>query len=77
MKLVRARFDGAQNMTPKTDGSYKDSPDFRRHWGEVLRTFCAAQKDITAYVALAEDSGLTARDCLCDRSVARHSAQAR
>jgi hypothetical protein len=37
VKLVRARFDGAQNMRPKTDGSNKDSPEYiRRHWGEVL-----------------------------------------
>ncbi len=64
VKLVRARFDSAHDKTPKAANSYKDSPDcIRRRWGEVLRTLYAAQKDITAYVALAQDTGLTAQDC--------------
>ncbi len=63
-KLVRARFDGAHDKTPKDANSYKDSPDYiRRRWGEVLRTLYAAAKDISAYVALAENIGLTAQDC--------------
>jgi hypothetical protein len=61
---VRARFDDAAKAPPKTDGTFKDRPDYvRRRWGEVLRTLYAARKDVAAYVALAEETGLTARDC--------------
>ena len=61
---IRARFDDAAKATPKTDGTLKDRPEhIRRHWGEVLRTLYAAQKNVAAYVALAEETGLTAQDC--------------
>lgn len=64
VKLVRARFDSALERPPKAAGSYTASPDYlRRHWGEVLRALYAAQQDLTAYVALAQDTGLTAQDC--------------
>ena len=63
-KRVRARFDAAANKTAKTDDKLRDHPDYlRRRWGEVLRTLYAAQKDVAAYVALAEETGLTAKDC--------------
>jgi uncharacterized Zn finger protein len=35
-----------------------------RHWGGVLRAIYVAQQNIAAYVALAEESGLTPEDCL-------------
>jgi len=61
---IRARFDDAAKGAPKTDGTLKDRPEYvRRHWGEVLRTLYAAQKNVAAYVALAEETGLTAQDC--------------
>ena len=64
VKLVRTRFDGVQHMTTKTDGPYHDSPDYiRRHCGDVLRTLYAAQKDVTGYIALARETGLSAPDC--------------
>jgi hypothetical protein len=61
---IRARFDDAAKVQPRTDGRFKDRPDYlRRRWGEVLRTLYATQKNVAAYVALAEETGLTARDC--------------
>jgi hypothetical protein len=61
---IRARFDDAAKAQPKTDDAFKDRPDYlRRRWGEALRTLYATQKSVTAYIALAEETGLTARDC--------------
>ncbi len=63
-KQIRARFDAAAETAPKADGSFKDRPDYvRRHCGEILRSLYAAQKDVAAYVALAEETGLVAQDC--------------
>jgi len=64
VQQIRARFDSAAKATPKTDGSLRDGPEsIRRRWGEVLRTLYVAQKDVEAYVALAEETGLAAQDC--------------
>ncbi|MDO8540701.1 MAG: hypothetical protein Q7S40_09725 [Opitutaceae bacterium] len=62
--LVRARFAAAAKADPKVDGTSKDGADYtRRRWGEVLRTLHAAQNDVAAYIALAEETGLSAQDC--------------
>jgi hypothetical protein len=64
VQQIRARFDGASKAAPKADGSFRDEPHYiRRRWGEVLRTLYVAQKDVNAYIALAEETGLAARDC--------------
>jgi len=64
VKQIRGRFDGAAKQPPTTDGTFKNRPEhIRRHWGEALRTLYVAQKDVAAYVALAEETGLTAQDC--------------
>jgi len=64
LTLVRARFDAAAQKTAKEEEKLRERPDYlRRRWGEVLRTLYAAQKDVVAYVALAEETGLTAKDC--------------
>jgi hypothetical protein len=61
---VRARFAAAAKAGPKADGTFRDNPDYiRRRWGEVLRTLHAAQNDVAAYIALAEETNLTAQDC--------------
>ncbi|MGB5450674.1 MAG: DUF6880 family protein [Sedimenticolaceae bacterium] len=61
---IRARFDAAAKAVPTTNGAFKGHPEyFRRHWGDALRTLYAAQKDVAAYIALAEETGLTAQDC--------------
>jgi hypothetical protein len=62
--LVRERFDAAAKKTAKENDKLRERPDYRRRrWGEVLRTLYAAQRDTAAYVALAEETGLTAKDC--------------
>lgn len=64
VKQIRARFDAAGKSAPVSDCSFKDRPDYiRRHFGEILRSLYAAQKDVAAYVALAEETGLAAQDC--------------
>jgi len=64
VKQVQARFDGAAQAKPTADGSFNSRPQYiRRRWGETLRTLSLAQKNVQAYVALAEDTGLTAQDC--------------
>ena len=64
VQLVRARFDAAAQKTAEEGHKLWDRPDhLRRRWAEVLRTLHAAQKDVAAYVALAEETGITAKDC--------------
>src|SRR5258708_3895130 len=55
-KRIRARFDAT---APQDQSNY----DYR-HWSGVLRTIYLAQRNIAAYVALTEDTGLTPDDCL-------------
>lgn len=64
VKQIRARFDAASKATSNMDGKHKERPEYlRRRWGEVLRTLYAARKAVAAYIALAEETGLTADDC--------------
>jgi tetratricopeptide (TPR) repeat protein len=56
-KQVRARFEA----TAKPPGNQPEH--LRRRWSEVLRTLYLAQRDVAAYVALAGETVLTARDC--------------
>ena len=61
-RQVRARFDA---VTPEIDttGTPQDRAGFpRRHWATVLRTIYFEQKNLAAYVALAEETGLAAED---------------
>jgi hypothetical protein len=61
---VRARFDAAANAAPVAEDAFKDGSDhIRRRCGEILRALYAAQKDIAAYITLAEEIGPTAQDC--------------
>jgi hypothetical protein len=52
---VRVRFEA---------GSTEPASYPFRHWAAVLRAIYLAQRDIPAYVALTERSGLTPEDCL-------------
>jgi hypothetical protein len=62
--LIRARFDGAMKMKPGADGGSNENPEYlRRRWGETLRTLYIAQKNVEAYIDLAEENGPTAQDC--------------
>lgn len=63
-KHIRARFDAAAKKTSKKGGKPRERPDhIRRRWGEALQTIHAARKNVAAYIALAEETGLTAKDC--------------
>lgn len=62
VEQVRKRLDAAQGMLG--EGSERRSEDNdRRRWTAVLRALHFAQKDVGAYVAVAEETGLTAQDC--------------
>ena len=64
IKHVRERFDAAvQETSKKNDKNWGRHDYLRRRWSEVLRTLYAAQKDVAVYVAYAEETGLTAKDC--------------
>ena len=61
-RRVRARFDAAAEATTSPDGSTEGNPEYaRRRWGDTLRTIYVAQRNVDAYVALAEETGLTAQ----------------
>lgn len=60
---VRAQFEQAsQAGSTSAVGGRSTAPD-RRRWAEVLRTLYLARRSITAYIRLAEDTGVTAQDC--------------
>jgi hypothetical protein len=61
-RQVRRRFEGEAGTTAKDKP--RDAQYARRRWGEVLRTIHAAQNDVSAYVALCEETETTAQDCL-------------
>jgi Family of unknown function (DUF6880) len=64
VKQVRVRFDGAASATPEADRTSEARRErVRRRWGEALRALYLAQKNLEAYLALAEETGLTAQDC--------------
>ena len=63
-KQIRARFDAALTLTLAPGESSRRNPDYqRRRCSDMLRTVYFAQKNVDAYVALSEATGLTARDC--------------
>ncbi len=58
---VRERFATPDEPADGPDGrstGYK-----QRRWAEVLRALHVGQKDVAAYVALAQQTGLSAKDC--------------
>jgi hypothetical protein len=78
VKRIRERFDAAATAKPVPGESFKGNPDSaRRRWGATLRTLYREQKHVEAYLALAEDTGLTAEDChaLATMLVTRRKAE--
>ena len=54
----------AAAATPAPGGSNEGNPEYaRRRWSNTLRTIYVARKNVEAYVAIAEETGLTAQDC--------------
>ncbi len=62
---VRARFDAKNAPQQASDRAHRRDPAYaRRRWGEVLRAIYVRQRDVRAYVALCEQTELSAQDCL-------------
>jgi tetratricopeptide (TPR) repeat protein len=62
VQRVRERFDDAVSTNEEDDDRHTDSDFERRRWGGVLRALYIGQRDVRSYVALAEETGLTAKD---------------
>ena len=61
---VRARFELAAAETPRPDTpTFRDPGYLCRRWGKVLRALYVAQRDVAAYVSLAERTGPSGEDC--------------
>ena len=64
VRQIRARFDAAASAL-KEGERVKDNPEYlHRRWGAALREIHIAQNDLAAYLALAEETGTSAQDCL-------------
>jgi hypothetical protein len=64
-RQVRARFEAKDAAEPASDRAHRQDPAYaRRRWGDVLRAIYTRQGDVRAYVALCEQSELSAQDCL-------------
>ena len=64
MKQIRDRFDAAATAKPVPGESFGRTPDSaRRRWAETLRTLYLRRKNVAAYLALTEETGLTPEDC--------------
>jgi uncharacterized Zn finger protein len=64
-RQVRARFEATAADGQASDSERRrDLASSRRRWGEVLRAVYARRGDVRAYVALCEQSALSAQDCL-------------
>lgn len=61
VKQVRERFDA--HGSRGEEASRRGEDYARRRWAELLRALHFAQKDVGAYVALAEETALSAQDC--------------
>jgi tetratricopeptide (TPR) repeat protein len=61
---VRQRFDGTAPAAPAVGGGERDPAYARRRAAEILRAILAEQRNVEAYLALAEATGLTPEDCL-------------
>lgn len=62
-RCVRERFDGTA-AAPPLGGAERDRAYARRRAAEILRAILAEQRNVEAYLALAEATELTPADCL-------------
>ena len=63
--LVSSRFDAAIESAAKQERRNPERSAYAcRHCGDILRTLHAANQDVAAYLSLAEETGLTGKDCL-------------
>lgn len=65
VKQIREGCDATGATRRRPGESFpRDAAYARRRWGDALRSLCRAQKDVEAYLALAQETGLTPADCL-------------
>jgi len=63
-RQVRARLDSPATAMPAPGECSRRNADYqRRRCSEMLRAMYLAQRNVEAFVALTEDTGLTAKDC--------------
>jgi hypothetical protein len=64
-RQVRARFDATDTAEQASNRARRRDPAYaRRRRGDVLRAIYVQQRDVRAYVALCEQTELSAQDCL-------------
>src|SRR3990172_7868555 len=64
-RQVKARFEAADAVEQASDGAPRRDPAYpRRRRGDILRAIYTRQRDVRAYVALCEQTQLSAQDCL-------------
>jgi tetratricopeptide (TPR) repeat protein len=63
-RRIRARFETVAMVKPARGKALGHEPEYlRRRGSEILRTIYLAQRNLAAYIALATQTGLTAKDC--------------
>lgn len=64
-RQVKARFEAKDAVGQASDHAPRPDPAYlRRRWGEILRAIYTRRRDVRAYVALCEQTQLSAQDCL-------------
>ncbi|PYO33916.1 MAG: hypothetical protein DMD86_09700 [Candidatus Rokuibacteriota bacterium] len=64
-RQVKARFEAKDAVEQASDHAPRRDPAYSRlRWGEILRAIYTRRRDLRAYVALCEQTQLSAQDCL-------------
>jgi len=64
-RQVKARFEAIEPAQQASENAHRrDAAYLRRRWGGVLRAVYTRRRDVRAYVALCEQTELSAQDCL-------------
>jgi len=64
-RQVKARFEAKDAVEQASDHAPRRDPAYQRiRWGEILRAIYTRRRDVRAYVALCEQTQLSAQDCL-------------
>jgi hypothetical protein len=72
---IQARLDAAAHAAAVSEGSDRANQYAGRRWAQALRTLHATRNDLHAYLALAEQTGLTPDDCLTLANMLAHRGQ--
>jgi len=64
-RQVKARFEATEPAREASEHAHRRHAAYlRRRWGDVLRAVYTRRRDVRAYVALCEQTELSAQDCL-------------